>query len=75
VLNEAPLSSWKDKIEVVRARAKRARVEAARHLEPTAVRVSLESATLKTESDADTYLKDVHKQIMQHIDDGHTVII
>lgn len=74
-LSDAPLSSWEDKIEVVHARAKRAREAAARRLEPTAVRVSLEAATLKTTADADAYLDDVRNKIMQHIDDGHTVIV
>jgi hypothetical protein len=75
VLNDAPLASWKDKTEVVRARAKRARAEAAKRLEPTAVRVSIGSATLKTSADVDAYLGGVREQIMQHIDEGYTVII
>ncbi len=75
VLNDAPLNSWKDKIEVVRARAKRARAEAAKRLEPTAVRVALESATLRTTEDANAYINSVRQRIMQHIEDGHTVII
>jgi hypothetical protein len=75
VLNDAPLDGWKDKIEVVRARAKRAREEATKLLEPTAVRVSIDSATLKTETDANAYLEKMRKKIMQHITDGHTVVI
>jgi hypothetical protein len=75
VLNDAPLSSWQDKIEVVHARAKRAHEEAARRLEPTAVRVSLDAATLRTKRDAEAYLDDVRKRIMEHLDEGHTVII
>ncbi|MBW3578771.1 MAG: BREX system P-loop protein BrxC [Actinobacteria bacterium] len=75
VLNDAPLSSWKDRTEVVRARAKRARELAAKKLEPEAVRVTLDSATLKSKDDANSYIADVRQRIMQHIDDGHTVII
>lgn len=75
VLNDAPLSSWKDRTEVVQARAKRAREQAAKKLEPEAVRVSLDGATLKTKADAEAYLDAARAQIMQHINDGHPVII
>lgn len=75
VLNDAPLASWKDKTEVVRARAVRARAEAARRLEPTAVRVTLDLATLKTADDVEAYLSDARRRIMRHIEDGNTVII
>jgi hypothetical protein len=59
----------------VHARAKRAHEEAARRLEPTAVRVSLDAATLRTKEDAETYLDDARNRIMKHLDDGQTVII
>lgn len=75
VLNDTPLESWKDKTEVVRARAKRAREEAARRLEPDAVRVTPEPATLKTTEDADTYLAGLRERIVEQLNDGHTVII
>lgn len=75
VLNEAPLNSWKDRTELVRARAARARTEAAKRLEPTAVRVSPDPATLKSETDVDTYLGELRQRIMQHVSDGSTVII
>ncbi len=75
VLNDAPLNSWKDRIEVVRARASRARSAAAKRLEPTAVSVSFDSATLRTKEDVDAYVEQVRTRIMKHIDDGHTVII
>lgn len=75
VLNEAPLSSWKDRAELVHARAARAWAEAAKRLEPTAVRVLVDSATLKSKTDVDTYLGDLRQRIMQHIGDDKTVII
>jgi hypothetical protein len=75
VLNDAPLRSWKDRLELLDARAKMARDQAAKRLEPTAVKVSLEPVTLKTKEDAEAYLEDVRERIMRHIDDGHTVII
>lgn len=74
-LNDAPLDTWGDKIEVVSARARRARAEAARRLEPSAVSVTLDSVTLKTEADADAYLEEMRTRIVQHLENGHTVII
>lgn len=75
VLNEIPLSSWTDRAELVRARAARARTEAAKRLEPTAIRVTLNSATLRSELDVDSYLSNLRQRVMQHIGDGNTVII
>jgi hypothetical protein len=75
VLNDAPLGSWKDRVELVRARAKRARDLAVKQLEPASVPVAVPPAMLKTKEDADDYLSDLRERIMTHIDDGHTVII
>jgi len=75
VLQDAPLKSWKDRTEVVRARAKRAREAAAQRLEPTAVRVSLAGATLKVEEDVDAYLASLRERILDELRNGHTVII
>jgi hypothetical protein len=75
VLNDAPLSSWKDRMELVRARMRRARELAVRRLEPASVPVAIPSATLKSEVDADAYLSDLRERIMEHIAAGHTVII
>jgi len=74
-LNDAPLSTWKEKTEVVRARAVRARQEAARRVEPQAVNISLGGATLKSAEDVDAYLAAARDRIMKAIDDGSTVII
>jgi hypothetical protein len=75
VLNDAPLSSWKDRTEVIQARAKRAREAAAKRLEPTAVRISLEGATLKAEHDVDAYLATLRERILDELHNGHSVII
>lgn len=75
LLNDAPLSSWKNRIEVIRARAKRARELAVRHLEPEAVTVDVPSATLKSKEDADAYLEEFRQRIIEQIAAGRTVII
>lgn len=75
LLNDAPLSSWKDRMELVRARAGRAREMAVKRLQPEAVRVPVRSGTLKTEADAQAYLDDLRQRILEHIAAGHTVII
>ena len=69
------MKSWEDRIELLDARAKRARAQAAQRLEPTAVRISLDSATLKTKEDAEAYIDDMRGRIMKHIDEGNSVII
>jgi hypothetical protein len=74
-LNSAPLTTWKERTEVVRARATRAREEAARKLEPTAIRVQLGSATIKTPADVDAYLGQARERLLKAIEDGATVIL
>ena len=74
-LNSAPLTTWKERTEVVRARATRAREEAARKLEPAAIRVQLGSATIKTPADVDAYLDQARERLLKAIEDGATVIL
>ena len=75
ILTATPLDAWEDRIEVMGARATRAWDEAARRLEPTAIRVSLDPATLKTQDDAEAYLEHLRERIMGPIINGRTVII
>ena len=74
-LNTMPLSAWKERTEVVRARAVRAREAAAQKLEPQAIRLQLGSATIKTPADVDAYLDLVRKLLLKAIEDGATVIL
>jgi hypothetical protein len=74
-LNDTPLDNWNDKVEVMWAHARKARTQAARHLEPTAVQVSLDAVTLKTEAEADVYLQQIRTRIVEQLEEGHTVII
>lgn len=75
ILNDTPLNGWKDRIEVVRARALRARGAAAKRLEPASVPFSFKPATLRSRNDVDEYVDWAREQIMKHIVDGHTVIV
>ena len=74
-LNAAPLATWKERTEVVRARAARAREAAAQKLEPAAIRVQLGSATIRTPADVDAYLDQARLRLLKAIEDGTTVIL
>ena len=71
----APLATWKERTEVVRARAVRAREAAAQKLEPEAIRVQLGSATIRTQADVDAYIGQVRERLLAAIEDGATVIV
>ncbi len=49
--------------------------EAARELEPTAVRVRPPAGNLRTQADVDEYLKDLRARIMGHISEGRPVVL
>jgi hypothetical protein len=74
-LDATPLKEWENRTAAISERIKAALLEAARRLEPKAERVTLPSASLKTEEDVDTYLTKVRAAIMTHIADGHSVVI
>jgi hypothetical protein len=74
-LNQTPLESWAEKVELIGDRASRARAEAAKRLEPTAVRLTLAPATLKTHDDVEHYLDETRRTIIERIEEGHIVII
>ena len=74
-LNTSPLDAWINRTAALPALAERARLEAARLLEPEAVRVKLPSATIKTQADLDAYLKKLEAEIKIHLDDGKPVVL
>jgi hypothetical protein len=74
-LDITPLKEWENRTAAISERIKAALLEAARRLEPKAERVTLPSASLKTEADVDAYLMKVRAAIMAHITDGHPVVI
>ena len=74
-LDATPLKEWENKTAAIAERIKSALLEAARRLEPTAVRVTLPSDNLKTEADVDAYIMKVRSAIMEHIAAGRPVVI
>ena len=74
-LDLTPLKEWENKTAAISERIKAALLEAARRLEPKAERVTLPSASLKSEADVDAYLTKVRTAIMTHLDEGRPVVI
>ena len=74
-LEQTSLKAWNDSIAALSSRFDRALLDAARLLEPEAVRVRPRSATLKTEPDLDAYLKALRAEIKEHLDQGKPVIL
>ena len=73
-LEETSLKDWDDRILALKARADRAREEAARLLAPKAVTVRPASATLKSREDVEVYVNQLKDRLMAQIDE-HPVII
>jgi hypothetical protein len=74
-LNGVSLSEWENLTLSLPERFGRALAEAARLLEPKAVRVRPPNASLATEDEVDEYLKDLRGRIMGHIDAGRPVTL
>jgi hypothetical protein len=74
-LNHTSLASWHNLADALQARFERAAQEAARELEPKAVRVSVKGASLNTEEEVDEYLKELRGRIMSRIEEGRPVIL
>ena len=74
-LDATSLSEWDDRTAALPERFTQALQEAARKLEPQAVRVRPPGASLKTEKDVDEYLKALRSRILGHISEGRPVIL
>ncbi|MCU0595621.1 MAG: hypothetical protein MUC98_09195, partial [Desulfobacterota bacterium] len=74
-LDEKPLSAWETEAVAVPTRMRRAREQAARLLEPKAVRVRPKSTTLHNEAEVDTYLRELRSEMMEQIEAGNPVIL
>jgi hypothetical protein len=74
-LNSKPLRVWESEAAAMPAQLQKARDAAARRLNPQTRRVSLPSATLKTEAEVDAYLEQVRAEIMKHVERGNPVIV
>ena len=74
-LDEKPLATWQNYTLAVPARIQTAREEAARQLEPKAVRVHFKPTTLRNQAEVEEYLQELRAQIMAHLDQGQPVIL
>ena len=74
-LTETALSEWESLAFSLPERFSRALQEAARKLEPTAVRVRPPGANLRTEADVDAYLGELRATIMEHVEAGRPVTL
>jgi len=74
-LDGTALSEWESLAFSLPERFSRALQEAARKLEPSAVRVRLPGANLKTEAEVNEYLSELRARIMAHVEAGRPVIL
>jgi hypothetical protein len=74
-LNGTALSEWESLAFSLPECFSRALQEAARKLEPTAVRVRPPGASLTTEEEVDEYLQELRGRIMAHVDAGRPVVL
>lgn len=74
-LDARPLAVWKDWTLTVPVRIQAAREQAAKLLEPKAVRVHPKSTTLHDANEVDAYLTDLRATIMAELGEGRPVIL
>ena len=74
-LDAKPLDAWATEALVVPTRMRQAREQAAKLLEPKAVRVRPRSTTLKSVSEVDAYLAELRTEIVELIEAGSPVIL
>lgn len=74
-LDEKPLSAWETEAVAVPTRMRQACEQAAKLLEPKAVRVRPKSTTLHDETEVDAYLAELRSKILGYLKDGSPVII
>ncbi len=74
-LDEKPLSAWETEAVAVPTRMRQAREQAAKLLEPKAVRVRPKSTTLHDETEADAYLAELRSEILGYLQTGSPVIL
>jgi hypothetical protein len=74
-LDARPLAAWKDQALTVPARIQAAREEAAKMLEPKAVRIQPKSTTLHDAGEVEAYLAELRAAILAEIEKGRPVIL
>jgi hypothetical protein len=73
-LTASPLEAWTHRTAALGKMFEDARLQAAKLLEPEAVRIKVPSATIKTTAELDAYLEKLRKEVQKHLDDDHPVI-
>jgi hypothetical protein len=73
-LQSTNLRTWKTRIDALPQRFTRARLAAAKLLEPKAQQVKLKGCTLRTEQDVKTWLVETEEFLLRRIKDGPLVI-
>lgn len=73
-LRGSSLSERRNLLDAIPQRFTRALEEAARLLEPKAVRVTLPSGTIKNEAELDAWLDDAREQIAEKLEDGPVIL-
>ncbi len=74
-LDAKPLDAWATDALVVPTRMRQAREQAAKLLEPKAVRVQPKSTTLKSVAEVDEYLSSLREEMLLHIKAGNPILI
>ena len=74
-LEKQPLPTWQDRQDAISIRFEKARMLAARLLEPESVKVIPKSATIKTAEDLETYIGEFRNEVQSHLDEGNPVVI
>jgi hypothetical protein len=73
-LELASLDTWRDRTAALAGRFDRARLEAAKLLEPEAKKASLPSRTLRTDDDVSEWLEDAEKLLRDGVKNGPLVV-
>ena len=73
-LDETKPRDWEDRVDLLPPRVTKAREQAAKLLEPAAIRVTPPSATIRTLDDLDTYLDDLRAKVEAQLANGPVVL-
>ena len=74
-LDAESLDDWSQRLQALPNKLVEARILASEKLGPKSVRLTPESATIKTAAEARSYAESLHDALMVHVDAGETVII
>lgn len=73
-LNKKDIEQWNTLYDALLGRFQAALIEAAKLLEPKAKRITLPHATIKNEQEADQWLQQARKEILDNLKDGPVIL-